>query len=293
MAKTRCGVALAVPTLWSASVNEWTIHLRAAGRSPETIRTRLAHITQYARDHADRAPTEVTEASLVVWAGRQDWTAATRRSFRTSARQFFGWQQATGRASSNPADGLPPIRQTPPRPRPAPESAYSTGLEVAAGRDRLILRLMGEIGLRRGEVARIHTRDVVEELHGGHSLVVHGKGGKERLVPLTAALTAAIRAGAAGHTPGASPTGWLFPGAVDGHISPGWIGKLASRALPGDYTGHQLRHRFATCAYAHDRDIVVVQQLLGHASPETTQRYVRVPDDALRATALAVAARAA
>lgn len=52
---------------------------------------------------------------------------------------------------------------------------------------------------------------------------------------------------------------------------------------------HQLRHRFATRAYSVDRDVFTVQELLGHASPATTRRYVLVPRSALRATVKAVA----
>lgn len=54
-------------------------------------------------------------------------------------------------------------------------------------------------------------------------------------------------------------------------------------------TPHPLRHRFATRAYAVDRDLLAVQTLLGHASPVTTRRYVAVPDESLRRTVLSVA----
>jgi site-specific recombinase XerD len=53
-----------------------------------------------------------------------------------------------------------------------------------------------------------------------------------------------------------------------------------SATLPDGITAHQLRHRFATAAYAHQRDLRAVQELLGHASPATTARYTAVPDRA-------------
>ena len=83
--------------------------------------------------------------------------------------------------------------------------------------------------------------------------------------------------------------GYAFPGADDGHLSPRWVGKIVAELLPGTATMHQLRHRFATRAYAVDRDVLTVQQLLGHASPATTQRYVVVPPEAGRRTVLAAA----
>lgn len=131
----------------------------------------------------------------------------------------------------------------------------------------------------RAEVARVHSRDLVDDLDGA-SLVVTGKGGKQRVVPLTATLAAELRA---------RPRGYAFPGSDDGHLSPRWVGKIVAELLPGTATMHQLRHRFATRAYAVDRDVLTVQQLLGHASPATTQRYVVVPPEAGRRTVLAAA----
>ena len=75
-----------------------------------------------------------------------------------------------------------------------------------------------------------------------------------------------------------------FPGAIDGHLSADWVGKLVGRLLPGAHTMHALRRKFASAAYAVDKDVFVVQELLGHASPVTTRRYVEVPRDDLRRT---------
>lgn len=53
-------------------------------------------------------------------------------------------------------------------------------------------------------------------------------------------------------------------------------------ALPPGWTAHTLRHRFATRSYAATRDLATVQELLGHAKPETTRLYVALPPDAMR-----------
>jgi site-specific recombinase XerD len=78
-----------------------------------------------------------------------------------------------------------------------------------------------------------------------------------------------------------SPTGYLFPGHLDGHLSPAWVGTLIDRTLEPGVTTHMLRHRFATVAYLAERDIRAVQTLLGHAKVETTIIYTAVPDGAL------------
>ena len=151
---------------------------------------------------------------------------------------------------------------------------------MAAGtRERLMLRLAAECGLRRAEVAQVHSRDVVEDL-GGWSLVVHGKGSRERVVPLPVSVGVELRA---------LGRGYAFPGDDHGHLSPRWVGTLISRLLPEGYTMHSLRHRFATRAYAVDRDVFTVQELLGHASPATTRVYVQLPNDSKRRLVDAIA----
>lgn len=112
-------------------------------------------------------------------------------------------------------------------------------------------------------------------------LRVQGKGGRVRVLPMSDGLAARVRAEAG--------AGYLFPGAIGGHVSPDWVGRLVGRSLPQGWSMHSLRHRFATVAYHHDRDLLTVQGLLGHASPATTQRYVRPPGEAARRTVLAVA----
>lgn len=138
-------------------------------------------------------------------------------------------------------------------------------------------QLAAEAGLRRTEIAPVSTDDLIDDLLG-RSIIVHGKGGKTRIVPLPESLDHALTIHVRDH----SGEGWLFPGAVDGHISPTWIGKLINEALPKPWSLHCLRHRFATRLYQGTHDLVVVQQLLGHASVSTTQRYLALPSETLR-----------
>lgn len=265
---------------WSAEVENWCGSLRAAGRPETTIGLRRYHVLRLGRE-IRVGPWEVTGDQLTDWAGRQAWGVETRRSVRSSVRGFYGWAEATGRVDRSPAGALAAVRPAQPRPRPAPARAVRTALALSEARVRLMIRLGAELGLRRGEVALVHRDDLVEDL-AGWSLVVHGKGGRARTVPMSDDLALAVRV--------ATVDGWAFPGGVDGHLSAHYVGKLVSAALGEGVTMHQLRHRFATCAYAVDTDLLVVQRLLGHASPATTQRYVQTPDEAARRTVLAVPA---
>ena len=79
----------------------------------------------------------------------------------------------------------------------------------------------------------------------------------------------------------------MFPGRVDGHLSPQWVGKVLAGALGAGWSAHTLRHAAASAWYRADRDLLAVRDLLGHASVATTQIYTATPDGALRAAVAA------
>lgn len=105
-----------------------------------------------------------------------------------------------------------------------------------------------------------------------------------RLVPLEDDLARAIRERARELD---SP--WLFPSSHGSHLTEAHLGKLVARHLARDLTTHTLRHRCGTVAYAGTRDLRAVQELLGHAKPETTMLYTAIPDQDIRAAMLAAA----
>jgi integrase len=213
---------------------------------------------------------------LVSWCGRQAWAAETRRAHRTTYRGFWRWALAEGLVDVDAAAALPRVKPAAPRPRPAPDRVYLATLAAADDRVRMMVRLATELGMRRAEVAQVHARDLVEDLDGW-SLVVHGKGARDRLMPMPAALAAAVR------TYASEQGGWLFPGRNDGHLSPRWVGKLVGRAMPEGWTMHKLRHRAAVRVHeAGGRDLAVTQDFLGHASPATTRVYLPRNDARLR-----------
>ena len=83
------------------------------------------------------------------------------------------------------------------------------------------------------------------------------------------------------------PPRLAFPDGFGGHLSPAWVGELVAGVLPAGYTMHTLRHRFVSRAYRGTRNLRAVQTLLGHASIATTERYLAVDDDEIRAAMLA------
>ncbi|WP_210580132.1 tyrosine-type recombinase/integrase [Actinomyces succiniciruminis] len=272
MSATRSPVSKPVPERWLPAIDQFEVSLQAAGRRETTVSTRLRHIRQLARDMPDVDPADVAADQLLRWAAGHSWEPETRHSYYVSLRAFFGCLGV----SPSPADALPVISRPVPPPHPTPEQVYRGALARADERTRAILTLAGSAGLRRSEIVQVHADDLVPDLTG-YSLVVHAKGGHDRVIPLTDELAALIRTRCA-----ADPDGWAFPSRTGGHISPRWAAKLAARMLPPGWTLHSLRHRFATVAYSQDRDILAVQRLLGHASVATTQRYTAPPSEAMR-----------
>ncbi|WP_248579886.1 tyrosine-type recombinase/integrase [Nocardioides sp. InS609-2] len=265
-----------LPAPWRAAIDEWTDYARAGGSPATTVRTRCEHLSRLGRSIHQPDPWRVTGPVLLSWCARQAWATETRRAHRTTYRGFWRWGVETGRCEVSAALALPSIKPSPPRPRPTPDDVYRVALATGDARSRLMMRLAAEAGLRRAEVAGIHERDVLTDLTGW---TLHGKGGRDRLVPLPDPLALAVRAGLA-RTGG----GWLFPGDDHGHLSPRWVGKVVTDLLPGEWTMHSLRHRFASRANeANPGDVFALQTLLGHASPATTRMYVAVPDARLRA----------
>lgn len=247
------------------------------------MRLRRYYLARVAR-HIDLMTAGTEE--LEKWLAAQTWKNETARSVRSTLRGFYAWLYERGKRPDNPTLGLAVIRELPPNPHPLPEDAYAQALREAPARWRIAIRLAGEAGLRRSEVAQISEGDIFKDLFGW-SLHIHGKGGKERDVPLNDSLALEVRLALRGQR-------WLFPAvSSSGHITSDYLARRVREYLPRGWSMHSLRHRFATVAYAATNDIRAVQELLGHANLNTTQRYVAVTRDRLRAVAVSAAQRAA
>ncbi|WP_460775993.1 tyrosine-type recombinase/integrase [Microbacterium sp. GXF7504] len=205
---------------------------------------------------------------------QQNWARETRRGRLTTFRAFYLWAVETGRVDIDPTATIAKVRPGDPNPRPVPDRVYLEALIRADADERLWIDLAAEHGLRRAEIACIHSRDIVETLLG-HDLIVHGKGGKLREVPLTRSMALALLA---------RGPGYLFPGDDAGHVSPRWLGKRVGRLLEGDWTIHKLRHRAATRFWIESNgDPYVVADLMGWASLQMVRTYVKLPDARKRA----------
>lgn len=253
------------------ALERFALYLRAAGQSPETIRLRLAVLGRFART------TDLFTASrddLLTFIAAPGLKPSTRHSYRSTLRKFYDWAHEEGLVDSDPAAKLPSVRVDGGVPRPAPDEVVRQAIAEADDETRLMLMLGALAGLRRAEIARVHSDDVTES-----GLRVLGKGGKMRLVPLAPELRAAL----------ASIVGWAFPSTVyySRPVTPDYVASRIEKALPAPWTCHTLRHRFASRAYQSTHDLRAVQTLLGHASIATTERYTQVTDQSLQEAVMA------
>lgn len=268
---------ISAPVPWRESINGWTDTLKAAGLSAQTIKSRRYKMVHLAALLMPSGPEDVTTEQIVQAFARQQWKPETRKAYRNTISSFFRWLHKSGRRSDDPSLDVPRVKKPHAHPRPCPDRYIAAAMKMATTSERLMIRLGAECGLRRGEIARVHSDDVVAD-SAGRSLIVRGKGDKQRIVPLPDDLAGIIM----------DARGYLFPGRFGGHVEESYIGDHISRLLPDGYAAHTLRHRFATTAYAATHDLFVVAELLGHESVETTEHYVAMPDGRLREAMAAV-----
>lgn len=268
---------ISAPVPWRRSIEGWTDTLKAAGLSAQTIKSRRYKMVHLAALLMPSGPEDVTTEQIVQTFARQQWKPETRKAYRNTISSFFRWLHKSGRRSDDPSLDVPRVKKPHAHPRPCPDRYIAAAMEMATSSERLMIRLGAECGLRRGEIARVHSDDVVAD-SAGRSLIVRGKGDKQRIVPLPDDLAGIIM----------DAHGYLFPGRFGGHVEESYVGDHISHLLPDGYGAHTLRHRFATVTYATTHDLFVVAELLGHESVETTEHYVAMPDGRLRAATAAV-----
>jgi integrase len=235
----------------------------AAGLSPQTRRLRRHYLTKLAAKYPRTPLVDLTGEQLAEFLACSNWAPETRKSARTSVRAFYSWAVENDLIDKDPSRKLPLVRVPRGRPRPAPHAVLTKALALADQRGRLMLLLAALAGLRRGEIAQVHTDHI-----GADDIRVKGKGGAVRHVPLHPLLRVELEK--------VDWKGYLFPGQIHGHLSPGHVGVLMRRMLGPGWSGHALRHKFATGFFNASKDILLTQQMLGHSKPETTARYVQV-----------------
>ncbi|HEY5222475.1 MAG TPA: tyrosine-type recombinase/integrase [Microbacteriaceae bacterium] len=243
-------------------------HLLASGKSAGTIRQRIGDIDRFSRHSPDLFT--VTTEDLVLYLGigaeSAGWRPEYLKKIRASFRSFYRWAHQSGRIGADPAYGLSPVTVPKPLPHPTPEVVVLAAFAGASPAVRAMILLAATEGLRRSEIAGLHPQN-----RHGDAIRFFGKGSRERIVPLDQ-LTLGALIGLEGSQ---GRDAYYFPGRFGGHLHSSTIYRWVTSCTPG-WTLHSLRHRAATIGYSGTKDLRATQELLGHASPATTQIYTAV-----------------
>jgi integrase/recombinase XerD len=217
-----------------------------------------------------------------LWRELAPATVARRSA---ALRRFFGFLVDEGLRKDDPSAALPRPRLERPLPRildadevarmfEQAEDRAASG-EINAVRNLALLELLYGSGLRASELVTL-PRGALRK--GQPFLILRGKGGKERLVPISSRAEAAVERWLE-HVTGASA--WLFPGGK-AHLSRVRLFQIVRQMAadagisPDRISPHVLRHAFATHLLSGGADLRVLQSLLGHADIATTQIYTHV-----------------
>lgn len=214
----------------------------------------------------DAGPAEV-ESFLDQWPD-----LGTRSSYLSWLRAFCRWAHGEGLMERDPTAKIYSPLLPRALPRPISEADLRIALDAADPRMRTWLLLAAKAGLRCKEIAGIRGQDLHLEREPVTLDVTNPKGRRERTVPLHPDILGAL-------TNQNLDTGYLWPGQFGSHINAGTVSTKIGKHLRAcgiDATAHQLRHRFGSQVYALTKDLRLTQELLGHASPATTQIYAAV-----------------
>lgn len=289
----------------AAAVVEWRAWLAGEKRaSPHTLdgyARDLAAFLAFLANHLGGQPdlaalaglTPADIRSYLAFRGNDGLARSSLARAMSTLRGFFRFLDRRDLVH-NPAITLVRMPR-PPRPVPkALDADEALGTLATAGdlqeepwlaaRDVALFTLLYGCGLRLGEALALRRRDAPR----GDTLVVTGKGRKQRLVPVLPVVREAVEAYLRLDPHPPQPDRPLFVGVRGGPLNPGVVQRQMRRlrgpmGLPDTATPHALRHSFATHLLAGGGDLRTIQELLGHASLSTTQRYTRVDAGRLEA----------
>ena len=274
-------------------IRRFAAYLETERRAPaHTFRAYVADLSQYAAYLAGKGASVVPSSpalvrGFVASAAAKAGPASLGRKLST-LRSFYGFLVREGLAPGNPARAVASPRRPKRLPEVLPEAEVATLVEAPEGdgpaalRDRAMLELLYGSGLRVSELVGLDVDDV--DLAGG-LVRVTGKRSKERIVPFGKRAAEALRrwlaegrAALAQGVPSGAP---LFLNARGGRLGQRSVARRLDRAalaagLPRHVHPHVLRHCFATHLLGNGADLRGIQELLGHASLSTTQRYTHL-----------------
>jgi site-specific recombinase XerD len=263
---------------WDDAIALFAMSQTARGYSPRTIGNRVELARRLGRLLDHKPLRKIAKVDLQRVLARGIAPSSMQRE-RTDIQAFFRYLNGEGIIRTDPAATIERVKVAKGRPRPYTIAQIEQMLQSGAYHRTRVMILLGYLhGLRAHEIAKIQTSDFNLDTM---QLNVIGKGGKERDIPIHAALLVEI--------PTMPPTGYWFParGGRPGHINWRSVSDLMTKAkhragiADPRLSGHSLRHSFGTLMVRGGTDLRTAQIMLGHASLATTELYVGVDPDRL------------
>jgi len=268
----------------------------AAPRTREAYGRDLRGFTGWCEAEGLDGPATVTRTTLRRYLAHLAAEGYARRSIARKAsalRRYFRWALRQGLAATDPTVGLSAPSAEGRLPRVLRQDELNALLEVPPARteddpperrarDDAVLEVLYGSGLRVSELCGLDLHDV--DLAQGRA-TVWGKGGKQRVVPLSEPAVAALRRwidDARARMVGPDAGMALFVNLAGRRLGPRDVRRILDRRAPAPTHPHALRHTFATHLLDGGADLRAVQELLGHADLATTQRYTHVSRERLR-----------
>ena len=256
--------------------------LRVRHYSHRTIEAYVAGVAKFAK-HFGRSPDQlgveqVRDFQLHLLREKASWSQFNQ--IVCALRFFYG--TTLGRTDAVPF--IPFGKKRRPIPSVLSSEEVARVLDAARpGRERVLLQTAYACGLRISELVHLQVGDI--DSARMVIIVRQGKGGKDRIVPLSPRLLAELRQYWLVHR--SSP--WMFPGAKQRPLNQAGVQRQFQRTLrragiDKRATPHTLRHSFATHLLEAGVDIVTVQRLLGHTSLSTTSHYLHISRRHLQST---------
>lgn len=271
---TEATVLLDLPL--EAAIVQHVRWLELRGLSPATVYQRqrvLARLRTHLAGQGEHLDvlTSTTD-QLMGFMERTHLLPESRAAEVSHLRGFYAWALEWGLLEADPAAVLPRPVVRRRLPRPIDSDTLTDAIAHAPERVRPMLFLAAYAGLRASEIAALRREEVKDRHDPPLIVVIHGKGERQRAVPMADVLVAELRRWP---TPA---RGWMFTrrDGQAGHIPGYYVSQLANRYLHSVGVAeslHSLRHWFGTEMYARTSDLRLVQELLGHESPNTTAGY--------------------
>jgi len=262
--------------------------------SPATVRAYRSDVARFAEwatgatvDGPDDVSRDHVRRYVAFLAGRGMARRSISRAM-ASLRRYFAWRTRDGGAASDPTAGIsvPSGQGRLPRVLTADQLGALLGAPADDGapewrhlRDVAMVELLYGSGLR---VAELCALDVASVDLDARAVRVWGKGSKERRLPLSEPSVDAIRAWLAHRDDVATVPDALFVNSRGTRIGTRDVRRTVDARASSPTHPHALRHTFATHLLDHGADLRAVQELLGHASVATTQRYTHVSKERLK-----------